>query len=252
MKQKWQEYDPEHLHTTWTRNALFALVSDRAGECEDIPPAEWRTPLAVSGEWDTPLAVSQFCQKKMERYSGGITGEEESVASAIGTEFDDHFGFLPGSQGNLPDLLFGDDLLVCRTTRVDINHSINHSIQNIALESACWPNENPISGDRGNYLRLTVKGQLRCEKSSVADYYYFGPESACQTGPCPHHPDSIEITNATIVMDVPVCSGWDDARFDSSGRIVDPPPPKASRPAGTGRRLGNETMDELLDLNDGN
>ena len=231
MKQKWQEYDPEHLHTTWTRNALFALVSDRAGECEDIPPAEWRTPLAVSGEWDTPLAVSQFCQKKMERYSGGITGEEESVASAIGTEFDDHFGFLPGSQGNLPDLLYGDDLLVCRTTRVDINHSINHSIQNIALESACWPNENPISGDRGNYLRLTVKGPLRCEKFSVAGDYYFGPESACQTGPCPHHPEPIEFTNATIVMDVPICildldaTWYDDTVWYSSARIVDPPPP---------------------------
>lgn len=229
MKQKWQEYGSDDFHTTWTRNALFALVSDRAGECEDIPPAEWRTPLAVRG-------ASQFCQKKMERYSGGITGEEESVASAI----DDWF--VPG---NLLDLLYGDDLLLCRNYLRGVDHVM-------VVESACWPNENPISGDRGNYLRLTVKGQLRCEKSSVADYYYFGPESACQTGPCPHHPDSIEITNATIVMDLPVCSGWDDARFDSSWRIVDPPPPKASRPAGTGRRLGNETMDELLDLNDGN
>ena len=224
MKQKWREYGSDDYPTTWTRNALFALVSDRAGECEDIPPAEWRTPLAVRG-------VSQVCQKKMERYSGGITGEEESVASAIGTEFDDHFGFLPGSQGNLPDLLFGDDLLVCRTTRVDINHSINHSIQNIALESACWPNENPISGDRGNYLRLTVKGPLRCEKFSVAGDYYFGPESACQTGPCPHHPEPIEFTNATIVMDVPICildldAEWsDDTVWYSSARIVDPPPP---------------------------
>ena len=238
----------------WTRNALFALVSDRAGECEDIPPAEWDTPLAVSG-------VSQVCQKKMERYSGGITGEKVSVAKVIASEFYDHFGALRMSpdwfpwmpQGNLPDLLWGDELLCCRhPPSVDVSHSINHSIQNIALESACWPNENPISGDRGNYLRLTVKGPLRCEKFSVAGDYYFGPESACQTGPCPHHPEPIEITNATIVIDVPMCTGWFDAPFDSSWRIVDPPPPKASRPAGTGRRLGNETMDELLDLNDGN
>ena len=230
MKRKWQEYDPgenplEHYLTTWTRNALFALVSDRAGECEDIPPAEWDTPLAVSG-------VSQVCQKKMERYSGGITGEKVSVASAIGTEFYDHFGFLPGSQGNLPDLLFGDELLACRTTRVDINHSINHSIQNIALESACWPNENPISGDRGNFLRLTVKGPLRCEKSAIADYYHFGPESTCQTElDCPHHLEPIEFTNATIVMDVPICildldaTWYDDTVWYSSARIVDPPPP---------------------------
>ena len=221
MKQKWQEYESEwKLPTTWTRNALFALVSDRAGECEDIPPAEWDTPLAVSG-------VSQVCQKKMERYSGGITGEEESVASVIGTEFFYHFGLTPSFQGNLPELLYGDDLLWCRNTRVDINHSI----QNIAVESACWPNENPISGDRGNFLRLTMKGPLRCEKSSVADNYYFGQESACKTGPCPHHLEPIEFTNATIVMDVPICildldADWgEDTVWYSSARIVDPPPP---------------------------
>ena len=234
MKKKWQEYESDDFHTTWTRNALSALVSDRAGECEDIPPAEWDTPLAVSG-------ASQFCQKKMERFSGGITGEE-SVASAI----DDWL--VPGYT---LDILYGDELLWCRNYLRGVDHLI-------VVESACWPNENPISGDKGNYLRLTMKGQLRCEKNSVADYYYFGPESACQTGPCPHHPEPIEITNATIVMDLPVCSGWDASEwsdpgwFDSSWRIVDPPPPKASRPAGTGRRLGNETMDKLLDLNDDN
>ena len=38
MKKKWQEYESDDFHTTWTRNALSALVSDRAGECEDIPP----------------------------------------------------------------------------------------------------------------------------------------------------------------------------------------------------------------------
>ena len=150
--------------------------------------------------------------------------------------------FVPG---NLPDLLYGDDLLLCRNYLRGVDHVM-------VVESACWPNENPIIGDKGNYLRLTVKGQLRCEKSSVAEYYYYGPESACQTGPCVHHPEPIEITNATIVIDVPMCTGWFDAPFDSSWRIVDPPPPKASRPAGTGRRVGNETMDELLDLNDGN
>ena len=218
MKEKWREYGSDDFPTTWTRHALFALVSDRAGECEDIPPAEWRTPLAVSGEWDTPLAVSQFCQKKMERYSGGITGEKVSVASVIASEFYD-----------LPDLLFGDDLLVCRTTRVDINHSINHSIQNIALESACWPNENPISGDRGNYVRLTMKGPLLCEKLSVLNEYWRGLDDD-DCWPC-DPPLPMEFTNATIVMDWRICSEEEGVVTRSypwpatGARIVDPPPP---------------------------
>ena len=244
MKEKWQEYKKkdgvvkEMGNLGWTRNALFALVSDRAGECEDIPPAEWDTPLAVSG-------VSQVCQKKMERYSGGITGEKVSVAKVIASEFYDHFGALRMSpdwfpwmpQGNLPDLLWGDELLCCRhPPSVDVSHSINHSIQNIALESACWPNENPISGDRGNYLRLTMKGPLLCEKKTVvADGYYYGFESICKTGSMHQHLGPFEFTkNATIVMDVPICildldAEWsDDTVWYSSARIVDPPPSNIS------------------------
>ena len=213
MKQKWREYGSDDYPTTWTRNALFALVSDRAGECEDIPPAEWRTPLAVRG-------VSQVCQKKMERYSGGITGEEESVASA----FDDWI-----VAGNLLDLLYGDDLLICRNYLRGVDHSI-------VVESACWPNENPISGDRGNYLRLTMKGPLLCEKKTVvADGYYYGFESTCKTGSMHQHLGPFEFTkNATIVMDVPICildldAEWsDDTVWYSSARIVDPPPSNIS------------------------
>ena len=234
MKRKWQEYDPgenplEHYLTTWTRNALFALVSDRAGECEPIPPEEWSSPITVSG-------VSQDCQKQMEEYPGGITGEEESV-----------FDVMTGSMTDPVMMLrFGDDLLFCD----------NSLLSRAAVESACWPNDNPILGGKYNFLRITMKGPLLCEKLSVLNEYWRGLDDD-DCWPC-DPPLPMEFTNATIVMDLPVCSGWDASEwsdpgwFDSSWRIVDPPPPKASRPAGTGRRLGNETMDELLDLNDGN
>jgi len=206
VKQKWQEYKKkdgavkEMGNLGWTRNALFALVSDRAGECEDIPPAEWDTPLAVS-------KVSQVnsCQNQTEepygRFPGGITGGEESVADDIASWLQSGMIFL-----------FGDELLWCNNTLTDYS---------IAVESVCWPNEYPIIGDKDKYnnLRLNMKVPLRCEK------YPNGPHSTCQTGPCPQLPEPMEFTNATIVMDVPVCTGYYGASFPSSVRIVDPPPP---------------------------
>ena len=202
MKQKWQEYESEwKLPTTWTRNALFALVSDRAGECEDIPPAEWDTPLAVSGVSQVKSCQKQIEEEPYRRFPGGITGGEESVADDIASWLQSGMIFL-----------FGDEVLWCNNTLTDYS---------IAVESACWPNEYPIIGDKDKYnnLRLNMKVPLRCEK------YPNGPHSACQTGPCPQLPEPMEFTNATIVMDVPVCTAYYGASFPSSGRIVDPPPP---------------------------
>ena len=196
----------------WMRHSLFALVSDRAGECEDIPPAEWDTPLAVSG-----VSQVKSCQNQIEepyrRFPGGITGGEESVADHIASWFHDEFNV--GTT-----FLFGDEVLWCNDTLTD------HSI---AVESACWPNEDPISGDKYNNLRLTMKVPLRCEKSSVVSEFMVSTAANCGSPRieifCEEVPVPMEFTNATIVMDVPVCTGYCGDCFPSSARIVDPPPP---------------------------
>ena len=211
MKQKWREYGSDDYPTTWTRNALFALVSDRAGECEDIPPAEWDTPLAVS-----KVSQVKSCQNKepYERFPGGITGGEESVADHIASWFHDEFNV--GTT-----FLFGDEVLWCNDTLTD------HSI---AVESACWPNEDPISGDKYKNLRLTMKVPLRCEKKSVV-FEFLLPTARTVNGIdiifSEEVPLPMEFTNATIVMDVPeiACTGYCGACLTWSARIVDPPPP---------------------------
>ena len=203
MKQKWREYGSDDYPTTWTRNALFALVSDRAGECEDIPPAEWDTPLAVSGVSQVKSCQKQIEEEPYRRFPGGITGGEESVADDIASWLQSGMIFL-----------FGDEVLWCNNTLTD------HSI---AVESACWPNEDPIIGDKYNNLRLTMKVPLRCEKFSVvSECEKFSVVSGIEIIFCEEVPVPMEFTNATIVMDVPVCTGYYDPL---SARIVDPPPP---------------------------
>ena len=195
------------------RHALFALVSDRAGECEDIPPAEWDTPLTVSGVSQVKSCQNQIEEEPYRRFPGGITGGEESVADDIASWFHDesYVGMT---------LLFGDEVLWCNNTLTD------HSI---AVESACWPNEDPISGDKYNNLRLTMKVPLRCEKNSVVSEFMLSTAANCGSPRieifCEEVPLPMEFTNATIVMDVPVCPGYCGACFPSSARIVDPPPP---------------------------
>ena len=180
--------------------AIYELVSDKAGECEAIPPEEWNSPITVSG-------ASQDCQKQMEEYPGGITGEEGSVFDVMASWFHD--------ESNVGmTFLFGDEVLWCNTTTTD------HSI---AVESACWPNEDPIIGDKYNNLRLTMKVPLRCEKFSVvSECEKFSVVSGIEIIFCEEVPVPMEFTNATIVMDVPVCTGYYDPL---SARIVDPPPP---------------------------
>ena len=177
-------------------------MSDKAGECEAIPPEEWNSPITVSG-------ASQDCQKQMEEYPGGITGEEGSVFDVMASWFHD--------ESNVGmTFLFGDEVLWCNTTTTD------HSI---AVESACWPNEDPIIGDKYNNLRLTMKVPLRCEKFSVVSEFLLSTAASCGIEIICEVPLPMEFTNATIVMDVPVCTGYDGASIPSSARIVDPPPP---------------------------
>ena len=199
MKQKWREYDDGVESERWTESALYTLVSDRAGECEPIPPEEWSSPITVSG-------VSQECQKQMEEYPGGITGEEESV-----------FDVMTGSGSDM--LRFGDDLLFCD----------NSLLSRAAVESACWPNDNPILGGKYNFLRITMKGPLLCEKLSVLDEYWRGLDENDYCWPC-DPPLPMEFTNATIVMDWRICSEEEGVtrsypRPAKGARIVDPPPP---------------------------
>ena len=206
MKEKWREYDDGVESERWTESALYTLVSDRAGECEPIPPEEWSSPITVSG-------VSQDCQKQMEEYPGGITGEEESV-----------FDVMTGSMTDPVMMLrFGDDLLFCD----------NSLLSRAAVESACWPNDNPILGGKYNFLRITMKGPLLCEKLSVLNEYWRGldDDDCCDDcWPC-DPPLPMEFTNATIVMDWRICSeeeGFVTRSYPwpaTGARIVDPPPP---------------------------
>merc|ERR1711907_44696 len=166
----------------WSLKALYDLVSDKAGECQAIPPEEWNSPITVSG-------ASQDCQKQMEEYPGGITGEEGSVFDVMASEI--------GKDDHQWTLRFGDDLLYCDNSLfngTDFDYSA-------AVESACWPNDNPILDGKYNFLRITMKVPLRCEKLSVLNYCCDAQRDLGSVIPLP-----MKFMNATIVMDWPICS----------------------------------------------
>ena len=186
-------------------------MSDKAGECEAIPPEEWNSPITVSG-------ASQDCQKQMEEYPGGITGEEGSVFDVMASEI--------GKDDHQWTLWFGDDLLYCDNSLFN-GTEFDYSA---AVESACWPNDNPILDGKYNFLRITMKVPLRCEKLSVLNEYWRGLDDD-DCWPC-DPPLPMEFTNATIVMDWRICSEEERVvtrdtfiSLARNGRIVDPPPP---------------------------
>jgi len=228
---KYREYG--FKRSFWSFKAIYELVSDKAGECEAIPPEEWNVTLRDG--------VNQDCSQMR---SGGIAGKGRSVANEIG-----HFLSTLGGK-----TLFGDELLYCKILGVSESES-NFST---SVESACWPSSNPILDKlsldaEDNSVRLTMKLPLmHCAKYSlVMDEYLRGNEISgiteyLQSGEI--DVSSMEnifvpMENVTVVSDLPLCMGdlpgaekssSLDMRFGDvlkmsimmqSLRIVDPSPP---------------------------
>ena len=116
--------------------AIYELVSEKAGECEAIPPEEWNVTLRDG--------VNQDCSQMR---SGGIAGEGRSVANEIGY-------FL---RTKVRMAISGGERLYCLPPKSESNFSTY-------VESACWPSNNPILdryssviGNEDNSVRLTMK-----------------------------------------------------------------------------------------------
>jgi len=213
--------------------AIYELVSDKAGECEAIPPEEWNVTLRDG--------VNQDCSQMR---SGGIAGEGRSVANEI--------GYFLRTMGGIT--LFGDELLYCKILGVSESES-NFST---FVESACWPSSNPILDKlsldtEDNSVRLTMKLPfMYCAKYSLLlDEYLRDNESQTvteflQSGEI--DVSSMEnifvpMENVTVVSDLPLCMGDLPGAEKSSSldtrlgdllkmsimmqslRIVDPSPP---------------------------
>ena len=111
MYKKYREY--AFKRSIWSLKAMNDLVSDKAGECEVIPPEEWNVTLRDG--------VNQDCSQMR---SGGIAGEGRAVANEI--------GYFLSTLGGMT--LFGDELLYCKILGVSESES-NFST---FVESACW------------------------------------------------------------------------------------------------------------------
>ena len=214
--------------------AIYELVSDKAGECEAIPPEEWNVTLRDG--------VNQDCSQMR---SGGIAGEGRSVANEIGL-------FLRTMGGMT---LFGDELLFCKILGVSESES-NFST---FVESACWPSSNPILDKlsldtEDNSVRLTMKLPfMYCAKysllldednkiSGITEYNEIDV-SSMENIFVPVSDDFFAMENVTVVSDLPLCMGDLPGAEKSSSldtrlgdvlkmsimvqslRIVDPSPP---------------------------
>jgi len=163
----------------WSLKAMNDLVSDKAGECEVIPPEEWNVTLRDG--------VNQDCSQMR---SGGIAGEGRSVANEIEYFLSTFVGMAalnlePGSYAR--DTISGDEDLYCIPPISESNFSTYY------VESACWISNNPIL-DRlssmfdleDNSVRLTMKLPLMvCLKENT----------------------TFPIENVTVVADLPLCIG---------------------------------------------
>ena len=191
MYKKYREY--AFKRSLWSLKAMNDLVSDKAGECEVIPPEEWNVTLRDG--------VNQDCSQMR---SGGIAGEGRSVANEIAL-------FLRTMGGMT---LFGDELLYCKILGVS-EPEYNFST---FVESACWPSSNPILDKlydkldtEDNSVRLTMKLPLmHCAKySPLIDEYN---EISDITKYNEIDVSSMEnifvpMENVTVVSDLPLCMG---------------------------------------------
>jgi hypothetical protein len=230
--EKYREY--AFKRSLWSLKAMNDLVSDKAGECEVIPPEEWNVTLRDG--------VNQDCSQMR---SGGIAGEGRSVANEIAL-------FLR-TMGGIT--LFGDELLYCRILGVSESES-NFST---FVESACWPSSNLILDKlsldtEDNSVRLTMKLPfMYCAKysllldednkiSGITEYNEIDV-SSMENIFVPVSDDFFAMENVTVVSDLPLCMGDLPGAEKSSSldtrlgdvlkmsimvqslRIVDPSPP---------------------------
>lgn len=190
--------------------AIYELVSDKAGECEAIPPEEWNVTLRDG--------VNQDCSQMR---SGGIAGEGRSVANEIGY-------FLRTMGGNA---FSGGERLYCLPPKSESNFSTY-------VESACWPSNNPILdryssvlGNEDNSVRLTMKFPLmEClgenttfpieNVTVVADL----PLCIGNAGPWPRPTSgSVILDLSTHILDRTFRDVFKEVFMAHSVRIVDPP-----------------------------
>ena len=188
--EKYREYSI-WKRSIWSLKAMNDLVSDKAGECEVIPPEEWNVTLRDG--------VNQDCSQMR---SGGIAGEGRSVANEIAL-------FLRTMGGMT---LFGDELLYCKILGVS-EPEYNFST---FVESACWPSSNPILDKlsldtEDNSVRLTMKLPfMYCAKSSlVMDEYneISGITEYNEIDVSSMKNIFVPMENVTVVSDLPLCMG---------------------------------------------
>ena len=194
----------------WSLKAMNDLVSDKAGECEVIPPEEWNVTLRDG--------VNQDCSQMR---SGGIAGEGRSVANEI--------GYFLRTMGGMA--ISGDEDLYCLPPKSESNFSTY-------VESACWPSNNPILdryssvlGNEDNSVRLTMKFPLmECFEENttypienvtvVADL----PLCIGNAGPWPRPTSGSYLLDYMTVYDYMTAGDVLKTNcMDHSVRIVDPP-----------------------------
>jgi len=238
--EKYREYSI-WKRSMWSLKAMNDLVSDKAGECEVIPPEEWNVTLRDG--------VNQDCSQMR---SGGIAGEGRSVANEI--------GYFLRTMGGIT--LFGDELLYCKILGVSESES-NFST---FVESACWPSSNPILDKlydkldtEVNSVRLTMKLplmhcakysplmklQISFKKNIDMDEYneISGITKYNEIDVSSMENIFVPMENVTVVSDLPLCMGDLPGAEKSSSldtrlgdllkmsimmqslRIVDPSPP---------------------------
>ena len=209
MLEKYREYSI-WKRSLWSLKAMNDLVSDKAGECEVIPPEEWNVTLRDG--------VNQDCSQMR---SGGIAGEGRSVANEI--------GYFLRTMGGMA--ISGDEDLYCLPPKSESNFSTY-------VESACWPSNNPILdryssvlGNEDNSVRLTMKFPLmECFEENttypienvtvVADL----PLCIGNAGPWPRPTSGSNILDlSTHILDRTFRDVFKEILMDYSVRIVDPP-----------------------------
>ena len=104
MYKKYREY--AFKRSIWSLKAMNDLVSDKAGECEVIPPEEWNVTLRDG--------VNQDCSQMR---SGGIAGEGRAVANEIGY-------FLSTLGGN--DVIWGRTPLLQNSRSLGVGVQLQH------------------------------------------------------------------------------------------------------------------------------
>ena len=201
--EKYREYSI-WKRSIWSLKAMNDLVSDKAGECEVIPPEEWNVTLRDG--------VNQDCSQMR---SGGIAGEGRSVANEI--------GYFLRTMGGMA--ISGDEDLYCLPPKSESNFSTY-------VESACWPSNNPIL-DRlssmfdfeENSVRLTMKLPLMV---CLGENTRFPIENVTVVADLPlcignAGPWASEPTSPSYILDMTFRDSFKMNFMVSSVRIVDPP-----------------------------